>query len=141
MLSLIEHRREDFFRRNLTPNTQIVLDRCQFFVYNIHQEIKVKGKNMSNVVQFKNKKTKTKEVLDYLIAELNILYLQLYEKSADMDEIEEEAMQIEDRYQQILEIHAADVGVENVELEYLEYAIDEGLSHTQFELFPLGEDI
>lgn len=96
---------------------------------------------MSNVVQFKTRKTKTKEVLDYLIAELNILYLQLYEKSADMNEIEEEAMQIEDRYQQILEIHAADVGVENVELEYLEYAIDEGLSHTQFELFPLGEDI
>ena len=96
---------------------------------------------MSNVVQFKTRKTKTKEVLDYLIAELNILYLQLYEKSADMNEIEEEAMQIEDRYQQILEIHAADVGVENVELEYLEYAIDEGLSHTQFELFPLGENI
>ena len=96
---------------------------------------------MSNVVQFKTRQTKTKEVLDYLIAELNILYLQLYEKSADMNEIEEEAMQIEDRYQQILEIHAADVGVENVELEYLEYAIDEGLSHTQFELFPLGENI
>ena len=96
---------------------------------------------MSNVVQFKDKKTKTKEVLDYLIAELNLLYLQLYEKASDMNDIEEEAIQIEDRYQQILEIHAADVGVENVELEYLEYAIDEGLSHTQFELFPLGEDI
>jgi len=96
---------------------------------------------MGTVVQFQDKKTKTKLVLDYLITELNLLYLQLYEKSAEMDEVEREAIQIEDRYQQILEIHAADVGVENVEIEYLEYAIDEGLSHTQFELFPLGEDI
>lgn len=96
---------------------------------------------MGTVVQFQTKKTKTKLVLDYLITELNLLYLQLYEKSAEMDEVEREAIQIEDRYQQILEIHAADVGVENVEIEYLEYAIDEGLSHTQFELFPLGEDI
>ena len=107
---------------------------------------------MSNIIPFASKKQQLQKRLLTIIRDLQEIYGNLDTVSDGVATLENIAMDIEEDYNMILRKYVDEVGVDNVELGFLEYTTDfEVISRTvnidlkythnpkQLTLFPNGE--